>query len=605
MTFSERSKKVNIDYLMYGILILFLLFMLFFSSFRDMIKDETLYFHETYLLSQLFKNGTWIGDYGVGLHGFLFKLPPALLFLITDPSIQVVTVFNILLATLVGLVFYNLSKEILKRKSYALLSTLILLTTFHFFSSVPTYLREIPALLMVLLFMYSLIQDWKKGYVSIVFLLLLDTKEYIFLGFALFYIVWLFIQSDEKRFKRVWYVIKNSMIVFLPSVLWMILMFCTGIVPINMFLASLTGLIDKKFAYLTSSFSIDTATLNLLEGGREIPLIEIVDSWNPLLKSIVTIINIILMYLGKILYSRTFSFISIPKFVIFPVVFSSILLVKEYLVERKESIKKYASISLLLLIWLVIYLFRASHGRYLLPVVPVIAILFVYILFRYKYSLKQLKVMLIGTIVFVVLGFYFETSFVLIKIFLELLLFMLFAIVLIKSKRKYLPYMLVSFLCVITIAVSILFAYTQGQVYGYITWGKNRQVEKMVEILPTNERYWINNNDNQYLVSVYMEETYAPVQWNWGLNEIVPKKKRVKELSEKVSFLFPVEDIPTFKGNITLYDVQKVVLIESHVEKDQFTDQQYLELFLKQDWLVLEKEVNLKNRTIYIFNVTK
>jgi 4-amino-4-deoxy-L-arabinose transferase-like glycosyltransferase len=605
MTFSQRIKKIDVDYVMYGILILFFLFMLFLSSFRDMIKDESLYFHETYLISELFKQGKWIGDYGVGLHGFLFKLPPALIFLVTGPSIQVVTVFNILLATLVGFVFYKFSKEILKHKHYALLSTLILLTSFHFFSSTPTYLREIPALLIVLLFMYSLIKDWKKEYVSIVLLLLLDAKEYIFLGIALFYLIWLFVETNEKGLKRILYVIKTSLIVFLPSLFWMILMFYTGVIPVNMFLASIIGLIDRNFAYLTSSFSIDTSTLNLLEGGREIPLIVIKESWSLIFKVLVTIINIFLMYIGKILYPRTFSFISIPKFVIFPVVFTSILFVKEYVKSKKESIKKYALLSLLFLTWLIIYLLRASHGRYLLPVVPAISIIFVYILFKYKYSPKQLKTMLLGTSLFVLLGFFFETSYVLIKTFLELLLFGLFSFVLVKNERGYLPYILVTTFSVITIAVSILFAYTQGQIYGYLTWGKNRQVEQMAEQLPLNQTYWINNDYNQYLVSVYMEETYLPAQWKWGLYEILPKKERVKELEEKLSYVFPVVDISTFRENISLYDIQKVVLVRSDIEKERFPDQQYLGEFLKQDWLVLEKEVNFKNRTIYIFNVTK
>lgn len=103
MKFFKRDK--NYDYVMYIVLIIFFLFMLFFSSFRDMVKDESLYFNETWLMSQLLQEGKWIGNYAVGLHGFLFKLPMALIFLITGPSVEIVTIFNILLACITGLLF--------------------------------------------------------------------------------------------------------------------------------------------------------------------------------------------------------------------------------------------------------------------------------------------------------------------------------------------------------------------------------------------------------------------------------------------------------------------------------------------------------------------
>lgn len=595
-------KKINIDYVMYWILILFFLFMLFFSSFRDMIKDETLYFHETWLMSEVIKSGEWIGNYAVGLHGFLFKLPMALLFLLTGPSVELVTIFNILLATYVGFLFYKLSKSILKKDTYALLSTILLLTTFHFFSSTPTFLREIPSLLVVLLFIYATLKNSSKWYISILFILLLDSKEYIFFVFAIFYVLWIFINSPESKIKRVWDTIKKSFLIFLPSLIWLLLMFLTGIIPVNMYVASIIGLIDKNFAYIYAHFGLDFATSNLLEGGREIPLIQIKDSWNTVFKSTITVINVILSYIGKILYPRTFSFVGVPKVIMFPVIYTSFLLIKEYLLSKKVILKKYSYLSLMVLTWLLFYILRASHGRYLLPVIPAISIIYIYLLFNYEYTIKQKRNMLVGTLIFVILGFLFETSYVPIKIFIELFLFILFVLSILKKDRIFLRYLLIFSISMVCMGVSILFAYTQGQVYGFLNWGENRVVKDITKILPKNEKYWSNNAENQMLTSVFMQETYSNPEWKWKLDEIVPRRENLQVLGERLSYVFPVEDIEKFKSNLKDEGISKVVLYESTV-KTKFVNQNYLDVFLKEDWLELINKYEFKGLNIYIFDI--
>jgi len=44
------------------------------SFFRDSLVDENIYIGEAVTISTLLKSGMWIGNYGVGLHGFLSKL---------------------------------------------------------------------------------------------------------------------------------------------------------------------------------------------------------------------------------------------------------------------------------------------------------------------------------------------------------------------------------------------------------------------------------------------------------------------------------------------------------------------------------------------------
>ena len=599
MKFFRKDK--NYEYIMYAVLLAFFIFMLFFSSFRDMVKDESLYFNETWLMSELLREGKWFGNYAVGLHGFLFKLPMALIFLITGPSIEVVTIFNIFLACITGFLFYNLSKKILGSNKYGFLSTLILLSSFYFFISTPTYLREIPSMLAVILFLYSLTNNWDKWKISLIFLLLLDSKEYIFFVFALFYLILLFIESEKKGVSKITNVLKQYAIVMLPSIVWLLLMFTTPIIPVNMYVASTLGLIDSNFKYLFSHFNADMATLNLIEGGRDMPLIIIKDSYPAFTHVIIDILNVILQYIGKILYPRTFSFVSIPKVVVFPVIYSSILLIKEYLKSKRASLKIYAHLSLLLLVWIVVYILRTSHGRYLLPVLPVVSILYIYILFKHRFTKKQKKDMVIGTLIFITLGFLFETSYVPFKILIEVGIFTAFVLSITKQKFKHLAYLSVLLLCTACVGVSLLFSYTQGQVYGAVNFGKNRQAEQVAEIVP-NERYWTNNDVNQMLVSVYANERFSEAQWHWHLNDIVPKKEMLRSLDEKKSYVFDVMNINKFKKNIDRYNIEKLVLYESKV-KEKYTDQKYLTVFIKQDWIELDSKYEFKGFNVYIFNI--
>jgi len=209
--------------------------------------------------------------------------------------------------------------------------------------------------------------------------------------------------------------------------------------------------------------------------------------------------------------------------------------------------------------------------------------------------------MIIGTLIFVVLGFLFETSYVVPKILIEVGIFVLFAVSIRNPKLKNLKYLLVVLLSGACVGVSLLFSYTQGQVYGAVNFGKNRQAEQVAKILP-NEKYWTNNDINQMLVSVYSNERFSEPQWHWQLHDIVPKKEMLKTLDEKRSFVFEVVSIDKFKKNIKRYNIEKLVLYESKI-KEKYTDQEYLTTFMSQDWIELEKKYEFKGLNVYIFNV--
>jgi hypothetical protein len=575
-----------------------------------MINDEALYFQETFLISEVFKSGNWIGAYGVGIHGFLFKIPPALVFLVTGPSVGVVTLYHIILTAIVAFLSYRFFSYVLKDKTYGILATAILLGNFHFFSSTITYLREIPSILVILLLLNKMIKGGKgkKIYIALLFLLLLDVKEYVFAIFAVFYVIWLFVDSQERKLlRRVWDVTKQSFVVFLPSLIWIILMFTTNIIPVNMFLASLIGLKDNTFGYLLGHFDVETSTYNALEGGRNMFFIIIQDSWSPLVISLCKIVNIILSYIGKISYPRVFSFLSIPKVLIFPVVASAILTIKGFILTKerkeKERLRNYAMLSVLVLTWLVIYILRASHGRYLLPIVPAIAVIYVYFLFKQKLTLKQKKFIFIGTVIYVSFGIYFETTYLLPKILLEFGALTLFLTAFLHPTLRYVKYLLISLLAIGSVFTAMLFSYVQGQIYGSLNFGGNRNAKQIAELLEDGDKYWINNFKNNELISVFNGEKFLNPEWRWRLHEIVPIRDSLKSFGEQQSYTFVVKDMETFRGNLRAFGIKKIVLITTEEDEESYPYQEFLDEFISETWLELKEKVKYQGMEVYIFKV--
>ncbi|MBU1119773.1 hypothetical protein KKA50_01065, partial [Patescibacteria group bacterium] len=613
----EKIKK-RPDIVFYVFLGFYFLFMIFISNFRDMIKDEALYYRETYLMSELIRNGIWFGDYGVGLHGFLFKLPPALIFLITGPSIDVVTIYNVILSIGVGFFFYRFVKLFLKNGWYAFFATVFLMTNFHFVISTPTYLREIPSLLIIIMFMWGVLKNWNKWYMSLVFVLLLDTKEYVFLVFVIVYVLWLFITCKEKRFfKKVWEVFKQCLIVFIPSLIWIVLMFFTSIIPVNMFLASTVGLVQDGLLYTIRHFQAGLTTLNLIDNGKTIKGVAtdavyastVVGQEGSqhvsIFSSVIPTINLIISYIGKILYPRTFSFLSVTKVVIFPTLFASFWVLINYLKKKIKMEPIFVFSSLLYLIWIIFYILRASHGRYLLPIVPAISVMMIYTLFFSKFTKNQRLSVLMGTGLFMIAGFFFEESYLIEKVILETTLFAILCITFFKPKLRYWKYIFLTLVTSAAFGVAILFSYTQGQISGYINWGKNREVEQIVKALPQGDLYWINIADNLNVLAVLNDETNSAVEWKWSLSDDIKEAKDMKTFGSSYGYGLSIVDLPSFRVSLREHGIKHIVFVKSTIQGEAFAQQEWLADFLTRKWLKLTDTIPLQGKIIYTFDVVE
>ena len=595
---------------------LYITFLIISSIFRDATADETYYLRETMLISELLKGGIWIGDYGVGLHGFLFKIPVALTFLIIGrESVFVATFFTISLASTILILFYRLVKKHLGGKGYAFWSTILLSVVLHFIMMTVSFNRDIPALFTVLLFLTFFFQGASNWKIGLIFLLMLDAKEHFFLTTAPIFGVYIFLSQVWFVQRRgFWLKLKNLIIelfkTYSLSLIWIVLMFTTSIIPMNMFVASIGGQIDRGISWNTSQFKSTAATENLItEDKKEIPSIlemkPIVESCG---KSLIYCnffksLNFISGYLGKILYPRTFSFISIPKIIVFPSIIVAISLLMKWFKQKDKRI----ILPLLLLFNVLILILRASHGRYLLCVAPIFALFFVIFVKDFIKRPLHFRNAGIGTTIFVILGLLFESSFLIPKIILEFsLLSLLWSIWFLRGNKRALHIaknFLLSVISLGMLSTAIAFSYSIGQISTFIRYGYNRETDKIVSNIDKTETIWINDYGSGELINMYRKNLDIKVEWTWPLREVVPKKNLLKTLAENNTYSSLITGGEEFRNYLKENGIGTVVLIKSTLKTESFSDQDKLPLLLSQDWLLLEDTISLRNKRMYIFKV--
>jgi len=88
------------------------------SLMRYAAKDETGFLIEAATMSDCMLEGRWFGDEAVGWHGFLFKIPAAVLFTIFGRSIFLATFTNVLIAALTCWLCFDILRKLLKSTAW-------------------------------------------------------------------------------------------------------------------------------------------------------------------------------------------------------------------------------------------------------------------------------------------------------------------------------------------------------------------------------------------------------------------------------------------------------------------------------------------------------
>ncbi len=596
------NSKRNWLFIILGVtLIIYFVSMLF---FRYPMHDETLYLQETIAISEILKGGEWIGNYGVGVHGFLFKLPLALVFLMSGPSVLIATLYTYLLAIVAVIFTYLVAKEVFKNRYYALITTFLFAFSFEFIRSTPTYLREIPSVLTILLFTYLYIKNWNKWMLGIAMLLILDSKEYMFFIVGVAYVITELIKyfkTEEVTFNSVLNLIWNFIKVFLPSVIYIVLMFTTSLVPVNMFIASILSLIDRSKNWNAQQFSVDSGTMNAVNSGDVKEIGKITYRFGIyFLDQIIGIINLLLGYLGKFVYPRSFSFISIPKIILIPSIIFGFLQFKEYF--KKNDVKQF--IFILVAVFLLIFMLRNSHGRYLFSISPFIFMMLVTFFMNISRNIKLSIVVILIAWIFEAFGLFFETTWEIPKMLISLSVLISFLLLIYFGKNKvfrHLSILIVSmFIMGLLSLSSITYLYTQGQIYYSLKYGSEFEAEKILPYLKNSKFVVVNDTRTTQLLPFYLSESYTEPFWKWGLKPWLPKSNMGQRHQEQNIL---VSD--SISNDIQISSDSILVMFDSTAGKTEFSNERLIQNFLSDSRYQLKNKVELKGKVMYIFQTNE
>jgi hypothetical protein len=588
-----------------GIWILLTLAFLFGISmlyFRNATLDDSLYLRETMIMTEVLRQGEWIGNYAVGIHGFFFKLPVALIFFLTGPSLLIATLWNILLGCISLYLFYLILYKIFRSPLWSLAGTVLLFANFQFILNYPTYMREIPALLCLLLVLYIILHGKSRWFLGIALLLLLDAKEYVMLAISfgilayIFFSVWSgFNLASLKK------VFVETVKTFLPSFLLLVLMIFTTLVPLNMFLLSVLPVTDTGIEYQVQHFEPDTATRNLSgEGEREKRIVEIEEEES----SVVVFFSTIALYFGKFLYPYSFSFLSVPKILFFPALFTSVFLISNFKKQKRYDLM---SLSLIFLSYLLFFIFRASFTRYIFPVLPIVFIFLIYFLQTVVLEKRKYIFSLLATLALVVGGLYFEDDYILIKIFLNFGIFSLLTLWLFEKYRGkfWFKVLVISVISFFTFSVVMYFFYSRGQIAQYLLWGRDYEVEKVVEQFDEDENIMLNDPGWSLLPLVYRRDTDFEPEFRWQLREWVPRKEYLRNLGDSNTYKLVFRDTQRLRRQVERHDIDRIGIVVSKLEGYEFHAQEHIDEIKELDWLVLEDEISLKNKTFFVLKVVE
>lgn len=622
----------NPDRTAYAIIAVSFISIFILSFFRFALFDERLYLHETAVMADILRRGEWFGNYGVGVHGSLFKLPVALVYLVTGPSVFVATFFHIILATASAYIFYRILRDHFHLRGWMVLGLLLFVTNYSFVSWSITFHRETPVVFSLLLFIYFFLTGKRTLILGLLLLLVLEAKEYMFFAVAVSIFVWL-ATTNAKRYgynvlRTVEVTLAKGFQLFFPSAIYTLLMLTTSLIPINMFLTSLLGLNKNAINYQIKHIAADnyeTREPSLVYSATTKELSTLyqktyktdntsVANHNdlpPKAKKLVRIVTAPLAYTEKLFYLSSFSFQSIPLIMLLPSIYVAITMFIQWREENKSPLM---FVSIFLITYMVFYLIKVSHQRYLYPLLPItIAFfsLFVKRLYEDKLKHKQVRCLLATmTIVVLVMLAYPNSNTV--KKFAELvtssfILVLFYGYVLFK--KRVLVVFSVLIISFVTLSISAYASLTKNQLSKSALWGVNGETQRIAESLDPNDKIYINEtgitNENWvYMVNFYRADPALRPEWKWELSDWIPKKRLLKPTPNTfIYYNYPWENVASLRKLVQKSGINKIVLVKSTYGNIKFLKQDFITVLTFEDWLSLEKVVNLTNKDVYIFSV--
>ncbi|MBN1558259.1 MAG: hypothetical protein JW951_08950 [Lentisphaerae bacterium] len=586
---------------------------------RDARKDETLYLRETAIMADCLREGRWFGNEAVGVHGFLFKLPAALLFLGFGKSVYAATLVNVGLAALAVWLCFRLLRGVTGSSAWALAGACLLAGNFQFVRLMPTFTRDIPALAAVLLFLDGLLRRRNRWVMGMLLLLVLDAKEYLFFMLLPGYGLWILCDAWARRGDRpagmlAGEVLARGIAAVLPAAVYAVLMLCTGVIPLNMFLAKILGCVDAPATNTAvSRFRTAVATTNLWTGTTINAIVPAgakaaAQAEPGRMAACAAQLRPFLPYLGKLFYPSFFSFDGIPRPAALPGLVMSVVLFRRW---RREGHGGRMALCLVLWAFLAVLLLMATYPRYMLPVFPILIACFLLFLRDGLDRPRFAAWTLLATIAYSLFSLYFEQTGLWKKIVVSDIMLIALAAAFVERHRRNRTAdggararAAVYLFALLTLAVSLWHTWTHplGQVRNWRLFGTNRECRRVIAAFGPRARFWVNDPGWKHLIDFYTGQRPPTPEWQDRLKPWVPKQALLRPGPDRRAYGFWFYDLVDLRRRIRAHEIDRVGLVISSVEGERFPYRGYLRRFREQLWLEPAGAVPLRNKTLYRFD---
>lgn len=549
---------------------------------RMVTPDEPWYLHDIGTIAQTFAEGRWIGNENVGWHGFLFKIPAALVLMLTGPSVFAATSVYVIYAVCVC---YLLRRFLARQRIvtvWIVCGMLLFVTSRHFLLTLPTVLCDMPVVLAALLLYWAIVSRANRWVIGLALLLILDAKEGVFFAFVPAIAVWAAIeeiafQKGVCRWRRMRELCARWTAYFLPATAFLVLMFTSGIVPLNMRNANILGLTTTGFHDMLFNFNPRHMSINLqyrttrptrVRVPEVTPVVsnileifrseDVAEETNAFLympsptahvrhadiaagtQRIVTFgartLTFAMAYVRKIFHWETFSFLSVPFYIIVPAIIMTWKVFRRGMREKSSP-----AIALVLLTWtyLFVYCSRVSSGRYLLPIVPLLIYYFCLYLEEAVRHRRFAVGVFISVVVFILVSMLFEIRYVGIKWSLHLFLLSVYGIATymvwrdaLRGRRAMIGYCVaLAAVCLGVAGASMLIGH--GQIGRWARHGYNNRVADIVPYIPTEGRVCMLGVDTK-MIQFYLGDPVPTAEHTWRVHRRFPKAHLQRRYSPRI-----------------------------------------------------------------------
>jgi len=394
-------------------------------------------------------------------------------------------------------------------------------------------------------------------------------------------------------------ILLQSMIFLLPFLVTVGLMFFTGIVPLNPRIPYIMGLHQQgflramqwKFAFTSLPLAIQPAAWLSPTGGGG-PII----GW---------FWSLLVYVFGP----KGLSLVSIPKFIVIPAIAMGLRVWKRW---HESPTPQFAALPFIALPPLLLVVITRSSGRHLLPIAPILILLFILFVRDGIQDHRFYRSVLLAISAAVTLEMVFPHPKLWLNLGLQSLVLAALWLHYFLRRRTDAPRAIIALLpialCVFATSSSAIGAslLLPGQIGRALAWGRLSEFPAIVTHLPGQSPVWINANP--LVASFFTHQDYFPpnISRQYFQNFFqIPKSAKIYRSRPQLVHYYQWDDIDDFIYRLRRDHIDSVIMVSSTTKnkKFRFPLQDLLPLLEIHPEFHLQTTFSLKNKNIHIFRL--